>query len=302
MLSGDGPYKANTLAKGIIIPSITVFKQDEDQTLDEHRTGDHVDWLISNGADAIVPAGSSGEFPALRMDEAKQIFDIAISVAKKRVPVYPAVGRYGTRDTIELTRHAEKAGAAGVMVIVPYYMKPDRHAIMEHFRAVRRNTDLPIILYNNPATTGVELAHDDIVSLFDEGVVNGVKSSQGEVEPTIKLTSARAKLCSYYGHDIQPTMALNEGAYGWFSLFPNVFPRLAKQLQSGTSHEQKDVWMRLAPCVNFVWGGTAHPVAAVKAALEIQGRWVGVPRLPLQPLPQYVYQRLETIVREAGAA
>jgi 4-hydroxy-tetrahydrodipicolinate synthase len=291
------------LASGILVPSVTVFRDDASQSIDEAATAEHIDWLIRNGADAIVPAGSSGEFPALSADEAKGLFELALSAAAGRVPVYPAAGRYATRDTIELCRFAEKVGAPGVMVIVPYYLLPDPPAVMEHFRAVRRATDLPIILYNNPKTVGVEVATADIVTLAQEGVVQGVKSSQGDVGATLELKRAHPALRSYYGHDFVPASALLEGADGWFSLFPNVFPRLAKELwQAAVARDQArahSIQERLSPCIDFVWRSGAHPLAAVKAALAMQGRTIGEPRRPLLPLGLAQQRVLEPLVRRA---
>lgn len=292
------------LAHGIIVPSLSVFRDDAHQSLDEVATAEHIDWLIRNGADAIVPAGSSGEFPALSAEEARRLFELAFSVAAGRVPVYPAIGRYATRDTLELCRFAEELGAPGVMVVVPYYLLPNPPAVMEHFRAVRRHTDLPIILYNNPKTVGVEVATDDIVTLAQEGVVQGVKSSQGDVGATLALKRMHPALRSYYGHDFFPANAVLDGADGWFSLFPNVFPRLAKELWLA-ANVAKDraralgIQERLLPCIDFVWRSGAHPLAAVKAALALQGRTVGEPRRPLLPLDAAQQRVLKPLVRRA---
>lgn len=292
------------LTTGLIVPSLTVFRDDARESLDEEATAAHVDWLIRNGADAIVPAGSSGEFPALSADEARRLFEIALSTAAGRVPVYPAAGRYATRDTLELCRFAERAGASAVMVVVPYYLLPDPRAVMEHFRAVRRGTDLPIILYNNPKTVGVEAAIDDVAALAREGVIQGVKSSQGDVGPTLELKRRQPALRSYYGHDFVPAEALLAGADGWFSLFPNAFPSLASALcraaAAGDSAGARRVQERLSPCVDFVWRSGAHPLAAVKAALACQGRDVGRPRRPLLPLDDVQRQTLEPLVRRVS--
>ncbi len=285
-------------ARGIIVPTITVFKEDTEQSIDEHATAEHIDWLIRNGVDAIIPAGSSGEFPSLTTEESKRLFHLAVNVAARRVPVYPATCRYATRDVLELVRAAEGIHADGVMVITPYYMMPGRTEVMEHFREVRGHTELPIILYNNPATTGVEVSHDDIVTLIDEGVVDAVKSSQGEIDPTLKLKSARPDIRSYYGHDVAADRALRHGADGWVSLFPNVFPQLAKCLQVEAVDKAGMMGELLLPCIQFVWGGSAHPVAIVKAALEIQGRKAGRPRRPLQGLSKDAYAKLETLIQE----
>ncbi len=289
-----------TLAHGILVPSLTVFHEDTKQSVDEVRTAAHVDWLIQQGADAIIPAGSSGEFPALKPEEAIRIFKIAIEASGGRVPVYPAVGRYSTYETIELAYVAKSALADGIMVLPPYYMKPSQEEILEHYRAVSRAVKLPIILYNNPATTGVEVSHETIVQLANEGLIHGVKSSQGTTDPTIELTK-HPRLSSYYGHDLEPWSALTKGAHGWFSLLPNVIPSLAKKLlMSEGCQVRQDAWRRIEPLAKFVWGGSAHPIAIVKAALELQDRKVGVPRLPLHPLSAGGMKTLSELLKKAG--
>ena len=139
------------MISGIIIPSITVFNTDE--TINFQKTVNHALWLIEEGADAITPAGSSGELPALNLNEAKELIETVIHAVKNNVPVYPATGRYSTADTIALTQFAEQVGADGVMISLPYVMLPGRDAILEHFRAVRRATSLPIQIQSFPSVT-----------------------------------------------------------------------------------------------------------------------------------------------------
>lgn len=294
------------MRKQLVVPSITVFNDTPDQSINPAATQDHIDWLIENGADMIVPGGSSGEFPALSLEESQWLFKLAVEVADDRVPVYAAACRYGTRDVIRLGRAAEKAGADGIMVIVPYYMKPDTDTIMEHFRAVRSRTDLPIILYNNPATVGTELSAKAILMLVDEGVVQGVKSSgtavTGQPAPSVELALSRPSLQSYYGHDFSPVAPMKAGASGWFSLFPNVAPKLCAEIvhMLGDWEDERgalEVERRINPLIDFVWGGAGHPISIVKDALRMLGRNVGVPRLPLLPLADKHRPTLEALVQ-----
>src|SRR5713101_6260316 len=117
------------LTNGIVIPNFTVFDANEDVDFD--ATSNHIDWLIQNGADAIVPCGSSGEWPALHHNEAELLILTAISTTAKRVPVYPSTGRYSTRETIELSQYAERSGANGVMICPPPIMLPSEQAVVE---------------------------------------------------------------------------------------------------------------------------------------------------------------------------
>jgi 4-hydroxy-tetrahydrodipicolinate synthase len=290
---------------GIIIPNITIFNHDE--TINYQKTVDHVLWLIEQGADAITPAGSSGELPALSLGEAKELIEAVRNGVDKRVPVYPATGRYSTADTIALTHFAEKIGADGVMISLPYVMLPDRHSLMEHFRAIRRATSLPILLYNNPWMYGVELSSPDLCLLANEGVIQGVKVSQGDPFKVNELKYlAGDRVSAYYGHDYAALEALLAGADGWFSAILNVFPRAAKELWTSVNpanlNVSRQIWhQRFMPFVYHVMNervlGSPHPLALYKAALNILGREVGEPRKPLQPLSKEQHKNLELLLK-----
>lgn len=292
------------MISGIIIPSITVFNADE--TINYQKTVDHVLWLIEEGADAITPAGSSGELPSLNLNEAKELIETVTRAVKNRVPVYPATGRYATADTIVLTQFAEKIGADGVMISLPYVMLPGQEALLEHFRAIRRATSLPIILYNNPWMYGVELSSYDLTLLAREGVIQGVKVSQGDPFKVNELKFlAGDHVRAFYGHDYGALEALLSGADGWFSAILNVFPRAAKELwmnaKEGKVHAAQQIWrQRYMPFVYHVMheqiSGSPHPLASFKAALHFLGRSVGQPRRPLLPLTAQQSLALEQLL------
>lgn len=147
---GGGPI-------GGIWPAVlTMF--DAAGVIDERGTARHVEYLLRQGARGLVAAGTSGEFIALDNDERLHVIRVIIDAAAGRVPVYAGTGHYATRHTIAMTQQAERAGAAGVIVILPYFQKPPKPAVLDHYRAVRAATSLPLMLYNNPANSAcVEL-------------------------------------------------------------------------------------------------------------------------------------------------
>jgi 4-hydroxy-tetrahydrodipicolinate synthase len=290
---------------GIIIPSITVFNTNE--TINYEKTIEHVLWLIEQGADAITPAGSSGEWPALSLGEAKELIETVHKAIGKSVPTYPATGRYSTADTIALTQFAEKIGADGVMVSLPYVMLPDRLAILEHLRALRKASSIPILLYNNPWMYGVELNSQDLSDLARQGVIQGVKVSQGDPFKVAELKYlAGNQVQAFYGHDYAALEALLAGADGWFSAILNVFPRAAKNVwssvQGANLNDAREIWhQRFMPFVYHVTNervfGSPHPLATYKATLNILGRKVGEPRKPIQPLNTEQYRKLELLLK-----
>lgn len=291
---------------GIIVPNITVFNPDE--SINEKNTAKHIQWLIANGADGITPCGSSGENVSLTLDESKLLIDIAITTARKVVPVYPATGRYSTQHTIELSRYAENAGANGVMIPLPYYMLPPKQAIMDHFRRVRDAISIPIILYNNPWVCGVELHSQDILQLVNEGVVNAVKASQGDpfrVNELKYLCGDRVQ--ALYGHEYAPLEAFLAGADGWLTGNLNIFPRLAKDLWQAAGIEKditkaKRIWKHLMPYIYYSMHEKSdsgpHFITIYKEALNILGHDVGKPRLPLQTMTTDQRNRLQDILHQ----
>jgi len=293
------------LVPGVIPPMITVFNEDE--TIDERRTRDHINFLIANGVHAIAPSGSTGEFIALTLEERKRLIELVIEEVNGRVPVYAGTAHYSTRRTIELSKFAEKAGAQGVMVIPPYYLNPPKHDALNHFRALREAIDIPIILYNNVWFAGYEFTPWEIAQLVDEGVLQGVKEAHGDPWKvhTLKYLCGD-RLMVYYGHDINGLEALLCGADGWLTGMVNLVPSLCVRLYDlvtqGSLNEARALWNKLIPLVNFICvnrkDNYPHFVQIFKDGLNILGRDVGKPVKPLTPLKEAEKARLAELLKE----
>lgn len=280
---------------GLIAPSITVFKENED--LDYDATLKHIKYLFDSKMDAVVIGGSSGELPALTWDETKNLFTKVTDAFKENI--YLTTGRYSTRQTVELSQLAEKLGAVGLMIPCPYYLLPNTEAIVSHFEKVREATTLPIILYNNPAVCGVELPLPAIKRLAENGTIQAVKSSQGNPYVVRQVRDACGdKVSSLYGHDYAAPEAMGGGAFGWLSGILNVFPKLCKELWNSDSYGAFNYSFIFMPFTNFALTGDPHLVSCYKAALQIQGYPVGNPRLPLKPLTEQQMVELEAIVQK----
>ena len=295
------------LVKGVIPPTITVFKDDE--TIDERGTRDHVNFLIENGVHAIAPDGSTGEFIALTLDERKRLIELVVDEVNGRVPVYAGTGHYSTRLTIELSKFAERVGAQGVMVIPPYYLNPPKHDVFDHFRALREAIDIPIILYNNVWFAGYEFDPWEVAQLVEEGVLHGIKCAHGDPWKVHTLKHLCGdKLVVYYGHDINGLEALLCGADGWLTGMVNLVPALCVQLFEYTTQgrlaEARALWDRLIPLVNFICvnrkDNYPHFVQIFKDGLNMLGRPVGKPLAPLTPLKDKEQARLRAILADLG--
>jgi 4-hydroxy-tetrahydrodipicolinate synthase len=213
--------------RGIFPAALTMF--DRDGAMDEDATARHWDWLIRQGVDGLVIAGTSGEFIALENEERLRLFRLAKQVVSRRVPLIYGSGHYSTRHTIELSQKAQEYGADALIVILPYYQRPPKPAVIQHFRDVRAAVDLPIMLYNNPANSAcVDLTPRDIGQLVQEDVLHMVKSTYETVVPVHDLSYLVGdRMAIFYGSFQAALEAFAAGAHGWISGILNVAPGAA---------------------------------------------------------------------------
>jgi len=298
----------NKLVPGVIPPMITVFNDDE--TIDERHTRDHVNFLIDSGVHAIAVGGSVGEFIALTIEERKRLIELVIDEVNDRVPVYAGTGHYSTRLTLELSKFAQKAGASALLVILPYYLTPPRRFVFDHYRALREAVDIPLILYNGLDFVGYHLSPDEVSQLVEEGVVQGIKENHPDVS-TIRMLKDLCgnRLVVYSGPDSTGFEAFCAGADGWFGgVLLNLVPGLCVELYSlftqGRLVEAREIWKKLFPLVRLIStkekDGYPHFIQIVKAGLNLLGRHGGNPARPLLPLDDVYTKRLATILTNLG--
>ena len=294
----------STMIRGVIVPMITVF--DDDESIDETGTREHADFLLANGVHGLAPCGSTGEFIAMMPEEVRRVIDMVVDQARGRVPVFAGTGHYSTKATIEMSKYAESAGADGLMIVPPYYLLPPRRLVLDHFRAVKDSVCLPIILYNNPWFAGLELTSWEIAALVDEGVIEGVKVAHGDVGRIHDLKYLCGdKLAVMYGHDVNALEGLLAGADGWISGLPNLIPSEACQLYNYAVIEKdlrkaQDLWMRLLPLFHFdvviKHNEEPHWLPGIKDGLNLRGRRAGKPRRPLTALRPDELEELRAIL------
>lgn len=294
--------------RGIFPAALTVF--DASDHLDEEATARHWDWLIRQGVDGLVIAGTSGEFIALEKEERLRLFELAREVAAGRVPVVCGSGHYSTRLTVELCQAAQESGADALLVILPYYQRPPKPAVLEHYRRIRRETALPIILYNNPANSAcVDLGPPEIAGLVEEDVIHGVKSTYGTVEPVHDLSCLVGdRMAIFYGSFLAAFEGLLAGAHGWISGILNVVPHAARLMDRACRIEKNPrkgfaVWKKILPLVHLYTYSQVGPVSDLslyRSILNIWGRPVGYSRPPFLPLTPPQEQRLRELLKHSG--
>jgi 4-hydroxy-tetrahydrodipicolinate synthase len=302
------PYALDRF-RGIFPAALTMF--DKDNNLDEEATARHWDWLITHqGANGLVIAGTSGEFIALRDEERLRLFRLAQSVVRKRVPVIFGSGHYSTKLTIEFSLEAQKCGADALIVILPYYQRPPKPAVIEHYRRVRQATDLPIMLYNNPANSAcAELTPREIAELVDEDVVHMVKSTFGMVEPVHDLSYLVGdRMAIFYGSFLAAYEALCAGAHGWISGVLNVATKAARAMYDAVVIRNDArlgfaIWKKILPLVHLYTHQQIGPVGDLPVYRSILNSWGlrgGYSRDPFFPLDEAQEKKLLVILARTG--
>ena len=280
-------------AYGIFPPMFTIWKA-SDESYDEKASEKYITWLIDNGIQSVVACGSTGENTAMFLEEQKKVIEHVVKFVGGKIPVYAGTGKYSTIETIDLSKHAEKVGADGLLVILPYYFKPYKEAAMNHYRALKKACKLPIVLYNNPHFAGYEFTAQEIKTLVDEGVLEGVKAAHGDAARVAEAKYyCKDKLTVFYGHDYAALQGYAAGADGWLSGFPSTFPKQCRALQDAFLVDKdlakaRKLWDKFIPLVNFFMdprtNERVHWLEMLKWAVNVQGCPVGIPRRPLKEL------------------
>ena len=269
--------------KGSMPALVTPF--DETGAFDEKAFREFVEWQIEEGTHGLVPVGTTGESPTLSHDEHKRVVEVCIEVANKRVPVIAGAGSNNTDEAVDLAQHAEKAGADGILVVTPYYNKPNQRGLKAHFGAVAKAVNLPLIIYNIPGRSIIDMSVETMAELFEEhDNIVGVKDATASMSRISEQRHAMgADFVHLSGEDISTLGFMANGGHGCISVTANVAPRMCAQFQEAclagdyaTALEFQD---KLAPLHKALFiepspGGT-------KFALSLLGKCQNVQRSPM---------------------
>src|SRR5499427_3334136 len=224
---------AKTKFRGSFTALVTPFKNG---SLDEAAFRALVNWQIAEGTHGLVPVGTTGESPTLSHDEHKRVVEWCIAEAKGRVPVIAGAGSNSTKEAIELAQHAEKAGAAAVLVVTPYYNKPTQDGLYQHFKAINDAIGIPIIIYNIPGRSVVDMSVDTMKRLYELKNIAGVKDATANM---VRVSQQRAAIGADFnqlsGEDATALGFMAHGGHGCISVTSNVAPRLCAEFQ-GACH------------------------------------------------------------------
>lgn len=279
----------------VLTAMVTPF--DSAGEIDFKQTKALVNYLIENGTDGLVVAGTTGESPTLDKQEKLDLFKFVVEAVDGRVPVIAGTGSNNTKASIELTKQAEVLGVDGIMLVTPYYNKPSQEGLFKHFKAVASATSLPIMLYNIPGRSSVNLAPETIIRLSKIKNIISVKEASGNLEAMAKIIEETDEHFSLYSGDDSLTIpVLSIGGIGVVSvashIIGNELQELVSTFLSGEIHKAAQLHRKLLPIMKAVF--MAPSPAPVKAALALSGMDVGSVRLPLVPLNEEQIQELKS--------
>jgi 4-hydroxy-tetrahydrodipicolinate synthase len=267
-------------------------------SVDEQAFRGLVDWQIAEGTDGLVPVGTTGESPTLSHDEHRHVVEWCVEQVKGRVPVIAGAGSNSTSEAIELAQHAQECGASAVLVVTPYYNKPTQEGLYQHFKAINDAIGIPIIIYNIPARSVIDMSVDTMTRLFELENIAGVKDATANV---IRVSQQRAAMGGDFnqlsGEDASALGFMAHGGHGCISVTANVAPRLCAEFQhaclKGDYAAALKLQDKLMPLHTALFIET-NPAPA-KYALSVLGKCAETVRLPMVP----VAAKTKSAVRDA---
>ena len=286
--------------KGSLTALITPFRDGE---IDEKAFRALVDWQIQEGTSALVPCGTTGESPTLSHDEHMRVVEICIDEAKGRAPVIAGTGSNSTAEAVRLTQHAKSAGAAAALVVMPYYNKPTPEGQYRHFKAIHDSADIPIIIYNIPGRSAVDMTMETMARLAKLPRIVGVKdATQDLVRPMLTRMAIGPKFCQLSGEDPTALPFLAQGGHGCISVTSNVAPRPLADMhaawQRGDIATAMTINERLMPLHRALFVETSP--GPVKYAASLLGRCTADTRLPLCEVADTTKEKVRSAMQSAG--
>ncbi len=287
--------------KGSLVALITPMRPDG--ALDEKAFADFVEWQIGEGTHGIVPVGTTGESPTLSHDEHKRVVEIAVEVARGRIPVIAGAGSNSTAEAIGLAQHAKKAGADAILVVTPYYNKPTQEGMFLHFTAIADAADIPMIIYNIPPRSVVDMSVETMARLAKHPNIVGVKDATANLARPLHTRRACGEdFCQLSGEDHTALSFNAAGGVGCISVTGNVAPRLCSEMQgawmAGRFADAMAIQNRLVPLHDALFAETSP--GPVKYAASLLGKTSETCRLPLAPLMEPTRARVRAAMTEVG--
>ena len=284
--------------KGSIPALITPFKNGEVDYVSYKKI---IEWSLSQGSHGFVPCGTTGESPTLSHEEHKKVIEECISVVKKRVPVIAGTGSNNTSEAIEFTKHAEKSGADAALVVTPYYNKPTQEGLFQHFKKISQSTSLPIIIYNIPGRSIVDMSIDTMARLAEENNIVGVKDATNDLfRPLLTQTKIKKNFSYLSGEDGTSLAYLAQGGHGCISVTANIAPKLCSDLYNEWNNHNvlkaQEINLKLSKLHHSLFIESSP--GPVKYACELLNLCNAETRLPLSPISESTKKIIKNCLNE----
>ena len=285
---------------GSHVAIVTPFRKGK---VDERALGDLIEWQIAKGTSGIVPCGTTGESATLSHEEHNRVIELTVEVVRRRVPVTAGTGSNSTDEAISLTKHAKDAGADAALLITPYYNKPTQEGLYRHYKAIAEAVDLPLVLYNIPGRTGVNMLPTTIARLAAIQNIVGVKEGSGVIQQASDIVQMCGdRLAVLAGDDAMTLPMMAVGGQGVITVTANIAPtemaNMVKAFAAGNIAEARRTHFQLSPLFAALFYET-NPIP-VKEALGLMGKIDPELRLPLCPMGKENRDKLMQAMKEGG--
>jgi 4-hydroxy-tetrahydrodipicolinate synthase len=285
----------------VLTAMVTPF--DKELRVDYDKAAQLAENLAKSGSDGIVVAGTTGESPTLSKDEKIRLFETVVNAVGGKVGVIAGTGSYSTEDSIRLTRDAEEKGVDGVMLVTPYYSKPPQEGLYQHFKAIAENTRVPVMLYNVPSRTGVNLLPQTVARLATIENIKAIKEASGDLGQVARIRNLTPNdFCIFSGDDNITLPVLSVGGCGVVSIASHLIGNRIREMIdsycSGNVKKAAEIHLRFIPLFDALFVAT-NPIP-IKAAVKLTGFDVGTTRLPLCDMTQEQLRMLRSVMAELG--
>lgn len=295
----------NIIFKGVATAIVTPFDEENKINFDEFKR--LINFQIDNGVDGIVVCGTTGEASTLSCEEKEELIKYCVKVVNGRVPVIAGVGSNNTSIVIENEKYAEKMGVDALLVVTPYYNKTTQKGLIEHYKAISENTNLPIILYNVPSRTGIDIKPETYLELSRIKNIVATKEASGDISKILKIRRlCRDNLNIYSGNDDQIVPILSLCGLGVISVLSNIMPKYTVNMVNSyfdnNIKQSEDMQIEVQNLIELLFK-EVNPIP-IKEALNIEGFNVGKPRMPLikcsEELSQSLKHEINKIINQKG--
>lgn len=293
-------FREFCMFRGSITALITPFNNDN---IDESAYQSFIEWQINEGSHGLVPCGTTGESPVLSHEEHSRVINLCLEVAKGKVPVIAGTGSNSTEEAISLTKLASKAGADAALIVTPYYNKPSQRGLVEHYIKIANSVDIPIIVYNIPGRSVIDMDLDTLKVLSNHSNIVGIKDAAGDLARTL---SSKLELNDDFsilsGDDVTAVGFMAQGGCGCISVSSNVAPALNAELyNSWNKGDYENVWRirDILHPLNTILFNEPNP-SPIKYACSLLNKCLPDTRLPMVPLLEETKLLIQKSMKNAG--